>query len=288
MGTPREGKVSRHLACIGITLTLAILIVSASSGTSHATPAYSCATPYTASHCYGTARWNRTLLYGSYTDISVVGLRCDFVGCLLNCRSVSDCNPFIWIPGGFIDNEMWLIDQTTPVCATNKFGSCWVEAGYTTVAEGLSYSEDYFWADQRPGDGYYLHYLGGVPIRDYAARTHFMILKWPRPAQAYSVFVYSGSGTFYSGVSTSNSMSADKIDIGQELAGPGGAGANTATFTQNFALLDPYGTPTRSFFSLAWPTAGMVTSDNPPYAQWDINPAAPGAPEGGQFSTRCC
>jgi hypothetical protein len=263
-------------------VALAILLLSASPGTSRAVPAYACGTP-SVGHCYGISVWTRSQYFGAYTDISMVHLRCDVFDCLIHCSSIFSCS----VPGGFIDDEMWLIDRTTPSCSVSPFGSCWVEAGYWTQYAPF-FSEDYFWADAPPTGGLFVHVLGGVPDRDYGAPSHFMIVRDDRTAaRPYLAFIYSGSGTFYAGTSTGNTMVANEIDIGQELAGASGAGAPSATFTRNIWAVQGLG-PEYVFWYRAQTAAGAVISRNPPFAQWVILPGAAGAPEGGQFSTRCC
>jgi hypothetical protein len=282
MDTPRAAALVKFVARGSIALALAILLLSASPAGSRAAPAYSCGTPSTG-HCYGITQWGRSQYFGSYTDISMVHLQCDVFDCLIHCSSVFSCS----IPGGFIDDEMWLIDRGTPACLSNGFGSCWVEAGYWTQYSPL-FSMDYFWADVRPGSGIFVHVLGSVPDHDIGARTHFMIVRDDRTAaRPYLSFIYSDSGTFYLGTSTANTMTANEIDIGQELAGAGGAGAPVATFTRNIWAVQGLG-PEYVFWYSPQPGAGTVRSSNPPVAQWDMLPGTTGAPEGGQFSTHCC
>jgi hypothetical protein len=76
--------------------------------------------------------------------------------------------------GGFIDEEIWLVDNKSSACTGNPFEMCWVEAGYT-IDEGQS--PVFFWADGRPlkQSTYNLHLLGKTdPV---GATNHFMIIK---------------------------------------------------------------------------------------------------------------
>jgi hypothetical protein len=234
-------------------------------------------------HCYGNNRWTRgTEFFGAYTDISQSRMTCP-----------SGC-------GGFVDNEIWLIDTSSPGCTGNEFGMCWVEAG-TAVDEGGE--AHFFWADARPGTGntYNEHYLGSA---DPAGTVdHYMIVKDGRTRpNPFQVFIYNDSqSTLYNGVSTvpggggcgspQAPMVARRIDIGQELAGSPSsaneASAGTANYTRNIwavqALDSAY-----VFWYNAQNAVGSVGSGNPPRASWTLNPGSSGAPEGGQFTTRCC
>lgn len=243
--------------------------------------AYSCGNP-SSGHCYGTTTWTQGSEYfGAYVDITQVEMACP-----------SGC-------GGFIDNEIWLIDTSSANCTTNQFGVCWVEAG-TIATEGNN--PTYFWADGRPGTGNTLnvHYLGATdPI---GTVDHYMIVKDGRVSpNTYLVFIYNDShSTLYNGTSSvqgtggcgSNlpQMVAKRIDIGQELAGSPtdpqkDASATLAHFTRNIwavqALDAAY-----IFWYNAQTAANAPVSANPPTASWAQNPGAPGAPEGGDFTTR--
>jgi hypothetical protein len=244
--------------------------------------AYSCGDP-SSGHCYGVNAWTQGNEYfGAYTDIVQVAMTCP-----------SGC-------GGFVDNEIWLIDDSSSNCTSNQFGMCWVEAG-TLVLEGGS--PTYFWADARPGTGntFNSHYLGGVdPI---GTVDHYMLIKDGRTTpNPYLVFIYNDShSTLYNGTSSVAGtggcgsplpqMTGKRILIGQELAGSpsaaNNASANSDNYTRNIwavqALDSAY-----VFWYNAQTAAGGVTSANPPTASWTQNPGAPGAPEGGQFTTSCC
>jgi len=243
---------------------------------------YSCGNP-SSGHCYGVNAWTQGSEYfGAYTDITQVTMSCP-----------SGC-------GGFVDDEIWLIDRSSSNCTSNDFRMCWVEAG-TFVTEGNS--PQYFWADARPGTGntFNLHYLGGTdPV---GTLDHYMIIKDGRVTpNTYLVFIYNDSqSTLYNGTSSVAGtggcgsplpqMVGKEIDIGQELAGSPSvaneASAGKADFTRNIwavqALDSGY-----VFWYNAQTAAGGVGSANPPRASWAQNPGAPGAPEGGDFTTKCC
>ncbi len=228
---------------------------------------YSCGAP-SSNHCYGTASWDPPY-FGAYSDILQVQMSCP-----------SDC-------GGFVDNEVWFIDTETSGCTSNPFGVCWVEAGYFFTAG--SSSPQFFWADGRPMNSstFNLHVLG--PTDPVGVTDHFMIIKDGRGAAGiFQVWIYNDSlSTLYNGTSTSNTMNGNRIDIGQELAGTKGASAGSATFTRNIFAVQPLGSDFVFWYNRQT-DKGSVTSANPPIGSWTIDPAAPAAPEGGQFTTRCC
>jgi hypothetical protein len=233
--------------------------------------AYSCGNP-SSGHCYGTASWQQTPEYfGAYVDIAQVSLSCP-----------SGC-------GGFVDDEIWLIDTNTPNCVSNGFGVCWVEAG--SIAQDGS-NPVFFWADARPTtqSTFNLHLLG--PTDAPGTIDHFMIVKDGRVSpQTFLVFIYTDSfSTLYNGksaVSSGAPMKGNRIDIGQELAGSSGASAGSDNFSRNIwavqALDAAY-----IFWYNRQTTKGSVGSANPPTASWTIDPANPPPPEGGQFTTSCC
>jgi hypothetical protein len=231
--------------------------------------AYSCGDP-SSNHCYGQALWQEhTEYFGAYSDIAQAAL-----GCPSGC-------------GGFVDDETWLVDGKTAGCTGNKFGLCWVEAGYF-FTDGSSGAQ-FFWADGRPlsTSTFNLHILG--PTDAVGVVDHFMIIKDARGASGvFQVWVYNDSlSTLYNGTSTSNAMSGDSIRIGQELAGTKDASAGSANFTRNIWAVQALG-PEFVFWYNRQVNKGTVTSNNPPTASWTIDPASPPPPEGGQFTTSCC
>jgi hypothetical protein len=129
-----------------------------------------------------------------------------------------------------------------------------------------------------------------------------MIVKDGRVSpNTYLVFIYNDSqSTLYNGTSSVQGtggcgsslpqMVAKRIDIGQELAGSPtdpkkDASAGLAHFTRNIwavqALDAGY-----VFWYNAQTVANTPNSANPPTAAWAQNPGSPGAPEGGDFTTR--
>jgi hypothetical protein len=230
---------------------------------------YSCGNP-SSGHCYGEAIWQEKPEYfGAYTDILQVPM-----GCPSGC-------------GGFVDDEIWLVDSQTPGCVNNPFKLCWVEAGYF-FTEG-SNNKQFFWADGRPTNTstFNLHVLG--PTDPDGVTDHFMIIKDGRNGPGiFGVWVYNDSlSTLYNGTSTSNPMNGNSIRIGQELGGTTGASAGNANFTRNIWAVQVLG-PEYVFWYNRQTDKGNVFSQNPPFGSWTIDPALPPPPEGGQFTTRCC
>jgi hypothetical protein len=250
-----------------LTLGLGLAAWLALGGTSSAQ--YSCGTP-SAGHCYGVASWTeRPEYFGAYTDIQQAPMSC--AGC-----------------DGFVDNEIWLIDGTSPECQANRFGVCWVEAGYIAL-QGRN-TPVFFWADMPPGGQFRLHLLG--PTDPVGTVDHFMIVKDGRVSPApFLVFIYNDSlSTLYGGASTtvtSIPMKAERIDLGQELAGTTGAFADVTHFTRNIWAVTPLG-PEYVFWYWPQTTMGFVREDRPPFGAWTIDPSLPPPPEGGQFTTHCC
>jgi hypothetical protein len=228
---------------------------------------YSCGNPSTG-HCYGYTHWQEQPQYfGSYTSILQIAMNCP-----------SNC-------GGFINNEMWLGDDHSQACLSNGFGACWVEAGYHAFpGEGNPY---YFWADSRPmtSNTYNNHFLNQADVADF---THFMIILDARGGPGvYQVWIYNDNlSVLFNGASTSNTMTANEIDIGTELAGTTGASAAPSQFQQNFWAVSPL-TSQYIFWYNTEVDNGAVTSQAPPNASWLI-PASLSGSNGGIFSTNCC
>jgi hypothetical protein len=244
-----------------------LMMLFAFSGISQAAN-YNCGSP-SSGHCYGVAQWQEQPQYfGAYADIVQVPMSCPG-GC-----------------GGFVDDEIWLTDDNTSACQTNGFGMCWVEAG-SIAQEGSG--PVFFWADSRPlsSSVFNLHLLGGT---DAAGTTdHYMIIKDGRGGPGiFQLWIYNDSlSTLYNGTSTSNTMSGNRIVIGQELAGSNGASAGDANFTRNIWAVQVLG-PEYVFWYNREADEGSVTSQSPPFGSWTINPTSPPPPEGGQFTTHCC
>lgn len=230
---------------------------------------YDCGDP-SSGHCYATTDWREQQEYfGAYTDIRVAPI------------STTDSS-------GFVDNEIWMVDETTPECRANGFGMCWVEVGYFAVPR--SNQPQYFLAQVAPGGQFRLVMPGAVdPV---GTLDHFMLIKDGRVSPAsFLLFIYNdGLGTLWSDVSitrTGNAMKANRVSLGQELAGRNGSFADFTNFTRNIWAVVPLG-PEYVFWYVAQGTRGLEFEDRPPFESWTLPPGAPGAPEGGQFTTHCC
>jgi len=178
--------------------TLLTLIQTPFLGTSRAL-AYSC----DPSHCYGVVDWSGGTSYAG-TSILVRGLGAPDSG------------------AGFITNEIWLADSPY----------YWVETGITIGPVGgqLCTSDCYFWADTRPGAGYYEHFLADVPQTDYGKSTIFGVRNQGGGTFSAEVSGYNGS---YYGYSMGNSMSPNWIQTGMELQGSSGGYALQAQYSSN-------------------------------------------------------
>jgi hypothetical protein len=245
---------------MSVAVSLAVMLMAFGAGKAFA---YACG-----SHCYGLNTWSSsTEYYGAQTDISVVHLNCDTTTCA---------------PSGLINEEMWLVDQTS--CVRQDDGLCWIETGYVDY---YSTNQTFFWADERPGQPFTFELMKNVSNSDYGNTDHFVIIKDKRVTPAgFEILVYNDSSTtLLEGTSNDNAMMGKQIIIGQELFGSGGASAPKAIFTHNLFAVQALG-PGNAFVYNTQTIEGMVTSDNPPSGQWDTNPAT--SADGGQFSTSCC
>ncbi len=268
-GKPRlQSALGQPLtALILIALLLTLFVASAQPALAHQalapTLTYSCGNSGTSSpHCYGTYWFPRITNHGSSTTILMSKLT---------------CNPTYCANGkGFIDDEMWLCDDTTG-------HSCdyWVEGGYWTNYAATG--NDYFWADKRPGSGLIVHDLGGVPADDFGGYTTLDITTDGPDTWQIQFYTYTQGDP--SGYSTGNTMTANRPQIGQELAGTSGASAPNVLFEDN-----GYETTANHF---VYQTNG---SDNYPYeffdltgpehASWFVPPED--SSTGGILETSCC
>ena len=273
VGRRRSLAGGRNIQAASAAVCVAALVFGAALQTEAAN--YACGDP-SKNHCYGDNAWTQAGEYfGAYTDITQSTLACP-----------SGC-------GGFVDDEIWLVDRSTSGCGNNSFKTCWVEAG-SIASDGQG--PVYFWADSRPTNDstFNLHLLGGVDASGTV--NHYMIVKDGRSTpNPYQVFIYNDDhSTLYNGVSAvpggTVQMTGREIRIGQELAGTKDASASLAGFSRNLwavqALDAGY-----VFWYNAQTVEGGVTSAAPPTAAWTIDPAGSGCsspPEGGNFVTACC
>ncbi len=201
-----------HLGRVLIALLLSFFLAFvAALPHAHAAPAvYYCGNAGSG-HCYAKVYWTGATA-GAYSAIDVVDLNCNPLDC------------YNWSQGGelgFIDNEMWF----------SQDNSYWVEAGYTTYSTSITSTiNDYYWADYRPNLGYSEHYLSTVPSGDYGYAVDIQINKDPSFSNEFDVNLWSNTWSSLN-LSTNNTMAANKIWEGQELAGTEGAEAPAAYIT---------------------------------------------------------
>lgn len=164
-------------------------------------------------HCYALAR---TKLPVDPTFGPSQGAETNIVAEPLTCGS--SC-------GGFVDNEMWVADASF---------RDWVETGYISNSSG---TDHYFWADLRPRDCsscLNFHDLGSMPSGDIGQNAHFLIQRWSSGTNGTYYVEISTPNVYTYAWSTSNSMSVDHVDMGQELAGSGGAHAPSARYSYRY------------------------------------------------------
>lgn len=262
---PRKRPQMFLRAAIITGLVSTLLVESMQLGTAHPAvpqkPMYSCSV-----HCYAINDWPGGPINGSSTEISVVHLACNG-----NCQA-----------GDFVNNEMWLSDQSS------SGGPYWVEVGYAVdKQDDGSAPEQYFWADDRPGQGYQIHYLANVPAGDYGNYTWFKI-QWQTDINSYCTSRYypycyditvQSSNYSASPVELNNTMTPNDINIGEELSGYSGASAPTAYYIDNYWI----STSNVGHYQTA---NGTITQYKPPYGGWTTYPSQ--SSTGGTLNTHCC
>ena len=218
-------------------------------------------------HCYGENTWLGSIL-GTFTVIDVVNLASGDVS---------------------IDNETWLIDNNLNGSKQCIFepgytnGKCWVEAGYW---HGSGNSERWFWADLRPQGGgcyqhcYYIEHDEGIlnsgdynNVVDVTIVTNGIANQW-------SVQVL-GHVTGFNATSIDNTMSANRIDIGQELAGTQRANAPHANYQDN----EWYNGNGPHYQTVDGQFNYVGASYNPPWSGWNQNQRPSNSPYGGVWYT---
>jgi len=271
-----------------------------------ATSTYSCGGATGSSHCLASIKFDGHT-EGAATTVDVVHLSCPPSSCYDNNAHAES---------GFVDNEEWLYDFNNNSCVAPTDGShtCWVEAGYSTYANSSSSATtNYFWADVRPSQGiafgsnYNLHVLGQVPSGDYGQKVNIMIYNGAAgvciappsppyggclPVRTDEYFALIQSPNYRSlNLSEDNAMVPNAIDVGQELAGAGGASAPTAHFTgTSFGQFGSLGVTFVPEGADGIPLVSYPQADNygpPPTVGYTTPPSsAPGT--GGNLYTNCC
>lgn len=209
----RPTKIALRSLLVAAAVSLSLLVMYPTPALAHsmhpsAALTYSCSNK----HCYSFIERTIRGQLGSSVAISVTDMTCNGCG-----------------EPGFIDNEIWLNGTDT-----NGAGHYWVEGGYATYTGRFGlYGEYYFWADQRPGGGYYEHPMQVVPAADYGHNATFWIWRTPGWANRFSVQMISWA-TSWTGLSTNNWMQVLDTDMGMELSGTSGAHAGTAFYASPY------------------------------------------------------
>jgi hypothetical protein len=248
----RGQRVFLQGACL---LTGLLFLISFSKGAAQAVGA----TCMSTSHCYGINRWYAGSSFaGGYTSISTVPL-------YTNNRGIH-----------VFTHEMWL-EESSGRCSLTLYHSCWIEVGYGNLRatyNGKFYAGMfYFWADMRPGASSLLvHILGPVESSQFGRVQNYSI----RRINATTYAITAGN---YIAYSTQNTMVANMLTIGEELANDGGLTSTSAqpAYFMHTAWLDMYGW---HFFQ----NSGQVVNMHPHTAKW-IGPMLAG---GSAFYTACC
>lgn len=160
--------------------------------------------------------------------------------------------------------------------------TCWVEAGYEGQASSSTGTqEDFFWGDVRPGDSHInYHFISNLQTSDYGGTVLITIQYTSTNRFEIDVIAPTQGYAYYS---TNNGMTADDIEIGQELQGTTGASSGVAHFTDNrwislndAANLQTSDAPVRSY---------APGSTNPVSGNWSTHPSS--SNPGGNFYTSC-
>lgn len=261
-----------HFGYVRLLLTLGAILVllpfqllSQSTASAHPSipTSYSCGDK-NSGHCYAINDWYGGMA-GAKTNITLVNLVC-------NGWPFGSCDST-----GFVDDEIWVIDDNASGdCSSTSFKRCWVEQGI--INDGSA--PYFFWADVRPIDKG-LNYHDGPQFGGYFGDTaNFTIQQTSSNTWSVSTTILNcGCSYQLQRYSTSNTMHADDINIGQELAGTDGASAPRADFTYNY------------WFNGSWHPQGYGNgpgpfADNPPHGAW-VNGVV-GGPTGGDWYDYCC
>jgi hypothetical protein len=173
MPWPSGGLIAIHYSFGSRMLQCVALLFLLDAAAQAQPPFYFCGDP-SKGHCYGVNTWKQASEYfGAPVDITQVPMSCP-----------SGC-------GGFVDDEIWLVDNSSRYCMTNDFGQCWMEAG-TIVEEGGD--RTFFWADGRPGTGNTLNVRFFGPADPVGTVDHYKIIKDGRSSpNNYLILTYNDS-----------------------------------------------------------------------------------------------
>lgn len=233
------------------------LLTGSSTTTIHATTTTAYAADsacITTTHCYGITRWyagGSASFTGAYTSISTASISTNNYGTHI------------------FTHEMWL-NENSARCSASPYGGCWLEVGYgnfrSWYGNRFYAGMFYFWAETRPGfPTLAVHILGPVRSSQFGSVQNYYI----RRINNSTYQIVAGAYTAYS---TQNTMVANGITIGEELANTGGSAltsAQAALFTHT-SWQNAYGW---HFFQ----STGSVVNMNPLLAGW-VRPLPAGGP----------
>jgi hypothetical protein len=269
---------NRNLKTIAVRLMAAAVITQFLASCPGPGSTYSCGELGSAiGHCYGIVRLN-VMDFGSgpmfrsfFTNVNAVPLN-----------------------GGNseISDEFWVIQPSATNCG-NQPSACWIEVGLS--AGGTPNNETHvFWADNRPNQGVFYHDMGALQPQEFNQPVMLWIAIRPRDPNSYDVDAgtcetvtgpVGCQGRRLIGRSTNNTMMADVIEMGLELAGTSGASAQATNF---FRTIVPY--PNSPVYFKYLDVDGRVQVNAPVTAGWVITPTSnpPSRNIGGLFFTSCC
>lgn len=217
-------------------------------------------------------QWKDHNYYGAQATVTVTHIACKSTACNDEYGATSP---------KFIDQELWLIQNTTSSACP---GQCRIEAGYSTRGYDSSTKQAqvwYFWEDLRPNSRAYLHWIEPVPAGDYGHSLTIRITKVYGVSQFY-VDMYSYTTSMYN-LSQNNTMTANEIDVGSELAGGSSYQSSPTTYFTNNEWYDSGGSPTYQKSN----GNGIVYDPTwPPYMGVNVWPSS--SSTGGQMYTSCC
>jgi hypothetical protein len=146
---------------------------------------------------------------------------------------------------GETNDEIWVVQQNNNACGNLGTGNqCWIEVGLSAGANSggcsLPSNETHiFWADNRPNQGFFCHDQGALQSQEFNQPVFLAIAIRPDEPNSYDVEALtctsvSGNGSCprraIIGKSSNNTMAADVIEMGMEVAGSSGATAPNTNF----------------------------------------------------------
>lgn len=178
--------VRRAAVVVALAIPAAVGMIAAGA----APDAWACSDSNLSNHCYAIAEVNPPVVnWGAAGSINL--------HCLYQPNN-----------GNIASNEMWDADSSHH----------WIEAGAAAGDDPNGYydNKNWFWADARPGDGYYFHtFSNTVPLNT----DEFVEIVYAR-GQVWDIY----GGPYFLGKSTTNSMSPTYEAAGSEYIGTSNSG----------------------------------------------------------------